>query len=319
MCTNINQDYGVSIGGIPPMLAVPLAGPVKITVKDLNGKLFGETTANPQGQWRETFCLDDGTYIVEFTGFFRPIGSGFKSVYATPVTSVSITIAVPITDTPATVAPDPNIGPLGPAGAVGAVGASGVPGVVGPSGPIGANGPSGVPGSIGPLGVPGPSGVAGPSGPAGAVGSGGPQGIQGLVGPAGQRGFTGNQGVVGATGVTPALTNNRVRYMFIADPTATDSFPIGFEEAAVIIDTVYSETDMGTVDFDIEHRSFSSANVSGTSILTTNATADEYGDIRTNVDFSYPNIPITSWLVYVASAVSGGPTGIWLAISYTIV
>lgn len=97
MCTDINHDYGVSEDGIAPLLAVPLAGPIKITVKNLSGKIFGETTATPQGEWRQTFCLGNGTYVVQFSGAFRPIGLGFKSIYGQPVTSTAITIAVPLT------------------------------------------------------------------------------------------------------------------------------------------------------------------------------------------------------------------------------
>ena len=177
------------------MLAVPLAGPVAITVKDLNGKLFGETTATPQGEWRQTFCLDDGTYVVEFTGVFRPIGAGFKSIYRKPTRSVSITIAVPLTDTPSTIPPDPTVGPSGPAGPEGAAGADG------PSGASGADGPSGVPGADGPSGA---SGADGPSGVSGADGPSGVPGAQGNVGPAGTPGARGLNGAPGAPGVPGA-------------------------------------------------------------------------------------------------------------------
>ena len=177
------------------MLAVPLAGPVVITVKDLNGKSFGETTATPQGEWRQTFCLNDGTYIVEFTGVFRPIGSGFKSIYRKPTKSVSITIAVPLTAVPDTTPPDPTVGPSGPAGPVGAAGA------VGPEGTTGDQGSSGVPGDQGPSGVPGADGPSGPSGPSGPQGAAGAQGNVGPAGTIGGRGLNGTPGAVGVAGV----------------------------------------------------------------------------------------------------------------------
>ena len=173
------------------MLAVPLAGPVKITVKDLNGKIFGETTATPQGEWRQTFCLDNGTYIVEFTGRFRPIGKGFKAIYNNSITSTSITIVVPLVATPD---PLPPIGPPGPTGPRGPVGVQGESGPSGSSGPAGPQGPSG---SSGPSGAAGPQGIPGTQGGRGDMG---PQGLRGLVGPDGPPGATGATGATGPAG-----------------------------------------------------------------------------------------------------------------------
>lgn len=213
MCTSVDHNYGVPVKGIPPLLAVPLAGPVNITIKDLNGKLFGKTTATSQGEWRQTFCLDDGTYIVEFTGAFRPIGVGFKSTYNRPTPSISVTIAVPLNQDINLTPPLVGVGPAGPAGPIGPIG---VQGEIGPIGPEGTEGSSGIPGSDG---LPGTAGDIGPAGPAGSAGTQGtvgvqgargdlgPQGSQGIqgsigpIGPAGAAGTTGVAGSVGATGV----------------------------------------------------------------------------------------------------------------------
>jgi len=193
MCTNVNHNYGVPAGGIPPLLAVPLAGPVEITIKDLNGKLFGETTAHASGLWRDTFCLNDGTYIVEFTGAFRPIGSGFKSIFTKPVTSISVTIVIPLTSEPDLEPPDTEVGPPGEVGATGPEGPQGEPGIdgisiVGPVGPAGVNG------------VPGADGINGIDGAKGALGSVGPRGAPGPIGVQGRRGIPGTQGPAGITG-----------------------------------------------------------------------------------------------------------------------
>ncbi len=190
MCTDINHNYGVSTSGIPPMLAVPLAGSVKVAIKDLNGKTFGETTATSQGEWRQTFCLDDGTYVVEFTGVFRPIGIGFNSIYNKPVTSTSITIAVPLTESVDLVPPIVIIGPPGPAGVAGAKGETGPSGIAGITGAEGLSGPSG------PSGEEGAQGIAGTDGP---QGNSGPQGSQGVVGPDGPPGTTVHRELTGLT------------------------------------------------------------------------------------------------------------------------
>jgi len=311
MCTNVNHDYGVSTSTVAPLLAVPLAGIVKITVKDLRDTVIGKTTSNSKGEWTDTFCLDDGTYVITFDGHFRPIGEGFTSTYSRPVKSVSVTIVVPLGSTPDTEAPPENLGPIGPTGPTGSLGDPGEIGDAGETGPEGAMGPQGGKGDIGPEGLQGPLGPSGLQGEKGKTGPQGSAGPQGLQGPKGSLGLTGAKGSTG--------TSNRVRYMFIENPTDTDSFPIGFEEKAITIDTIYSETDIGTVTFIIEQRDRGSANVAGTSILVDAAIADADGDIRTSTDFLYPDIPIESWLQFVASAVSGSPTGVWVAVSYTVI
>lgn len=191
MCTNVNHSYGVPVGGVPPLLAVPLAGPVKITVKDLAGKLFGETTATPQGEWRQTFCLDDGTYVVEFSGRFRPIGTGFKAVYHKPISSTSVTITVPLVPVPDLPEPVGATGPEGPQGTQGIQGIQGETGSSGPDGPLGVDGADG---------AQGPSGPAGPAGALGRPGDTGNPGTQGSPGPSGPQGSKGSKGNVGATG-----------------------------------------------------------------------------------------------------------------------
>ncbi len=205
MCTNVNHNYGIPIDGVPPLLAVPLAGIVQITVKNSNGDVVGETTANQQGEWQQTFCLDDGNYTVTVSGVFRPIGEGFKSIYNRLVPSLSIGIKVPLIPDEIT---DPDeIGSTGPQGSPGESGQTGVAGLTGPQGPdgeagsIGPEGPDGFKGSPGDRGSQGPLGPQGPQGSQGVRGSQGPAGA-GPVGATGPQGSSGSSGAVGATGAT---------------------------------------------------------------------------------------------------------------------
>ncbi len=201
MATTVDHNYGNERqAGIPPMLAVPIIGTVLIKIKDTNAEIIGETTSTPQGIWRQSFQLEDGSYIVEFSGRFRPIGLGFHSAYTKPVSSTTINIAVPLTaifvpDDPLDVGdgatgPRGPVGLVGPAGVIGPQGATGVVGVTGVPGPIGPAGPAGTgsDGAPGLQGLRGPAGTQGSQGPIGTQGTQGPSGGQGPIGPVGADG-----------------------------------------------------------------------------------------------------------------------------------
>jgi hypothetical protein len=190
MCTNVDHNYGTSVvNGIPPLSAVPISGPVRITIKDANEAIVGQTTTNQQGLWRNTFCLDDGAYTITFTGRFHPVGLGFSTTYHKPTTTISRSINVPLGVTP--VAPG--------TGAVGETGPAGPIGPVGPIGPTGLQGPQGIPGGVGETGPSG-EGIQGPQGEKGDHGERGSQGSRGVAGPQGARGADGPRGLVGQVG-----------------------------------------------------------------------------------------------------------------------
>ncbi len=188
MCTNVNHNYGVPIDGIPPLLAVPLSGRVKIGIIDSKGEIQGQTTANQQGEWRSPFCLDDGEYTVEFRGNFRPIGTGFNALYNPPISSLSLSITVPLIPVDTTV--EGATGAKGPRGISGPRGFSGRDGLAGSTGPVGA---------IGPEGQMGLQGFQGEKGNKGNIGS---QGSMGQPGPGGARGVAGPQGPIGSQGAS---------------------------------------------------------------------------------------------------------------------
>ncbi len=190
MATLVDHNYGTPVEGVPPLLAVPLLGTVAITVKDSNDKIVGQTTANRQGEWRQPFMLDDGTYTVEFAGRFRPIGVGHTAFFhqTTPLISINITVPLIPSDE------DED------ASAMGATGPKGDDGISGPSGGDGATGPDGEMGPTGAEGPSGPSGTIGSGGPRGPKGDDGGQGSRGLIGPAGPVGPVGTAGIAGSTG-----------------------------------------------------------------------------------------------------------------------
>lgn len=193
MSTLVNHNYGTAINNVPPLLAIPIAGIVTVTVKDIGDKTVGTTSTNSKGEWKQSFSLDDGTYTVYFSGRFRPIGSDFSATYQQTLTSFSIKIPIPLTadvDNPV----DPDVGatgPMGPRGLTGLqgkVGGTGAQGLVGPAGPAGTTGATGVRGIDGIIGVDGDRGPIGPAGPRGLPGSPGSPGARGPQGPAGVAG-----------------------------------------------------------------------------------------------------------------------------------
>ncbi len=113
-------------------------------------------------------------------------------------------------------------------------------------------------------------------------------------------------------------TKNRTltKIVYIESPTATDSLPITFLADAVTLVQIRGVTDTGTVDFNIEHRATNTPGVTGTNTLTADLQAVAAGASSSN--FADATVPAERWLNYHASAVSGAPTKLWVAIEYTI-
>ncbi len=106
------------------------------------------------------------------------------------------------------------------------------------------------------------------------------------------------------------------KIVYIENPTATDSFPVTFLADAVTIVQVRGVTDVGTVDFNIEHRATDAPDVAGTNTLTADLQAGASGAVSTS--FADATVPAERWLNFNASAVTASPTKLWVAIEYTI-
>ena len=145
----------------PSLIAIPLTGgSVSIEVVTSSGSAVGTTTADKNGNWRQSFTVIAGNYTVKFTGNFHPVGKGRSSGFVNPRTSQNISI---------TVDPDETIslkGPPGPQGETGEAGLTGEAGSPGEAGEAGLQGEAGEAGLQGPQGETGPagSGVSVPSG-----------------------------------------------------------------------------------------------------------------------------------------------------------
>lgn len=301
MTTVVDHNYGNSTTPkIPPLLAVPLQGTVRIIITDQSGTKIGETTSSQSGTWARSFNLKDGIYVVEFQGNFRPIGSGYNSVYQIPINSVKQAIRIPLSpEKPpldaSNLPPIDTIGAPGPPGEQGVAGPQGEPGIPGPPGP------QGLPGEPGAPGVQGERGPQGLTGPAGLKGDTGNAGSPGASGAAGPRGISGATGAVGATGPKgPEI-------VYIESPTATDKKFIAYFDSAKFISQVYGQTDAGGVTFNIKYTPKATPNGAGTNIIYPDVAADSIGVSKVPVE----NVPANSWLFYEASDISGSPTKLW--------
>jgi len=113
-----------------------------------------------------------------------------------------------------------------------------------------------------------------------------------------------------------AKNRTMTKIVYIEGPKATDSFPIAFMPDAVTLLQVRGVTDVGTVDFNIEHRATDAPNVAGTDTLASDLQATASG--ASSSSFSDATVPAERWLNYNASAVTGSPAKLWVAIEYTI-
>ena len=139
-----------------PYWAVPAHGIVTVQiVKSSDRSLIAQTNTNERGEWSKSFELV-GSYTVIFTGLFRRLAYGNRSLYLRPITKTEVALSIN--------PPDDGSGESGGGSGGGTQGESGPPGAAGESG---ATGPKGDTGSVGPKGPIGSVGATGPYGPAG--------------------------------------------------------------------------------------------------------------------------------------------------------
>ena len=106
------------------------------------------------------------------------------------------------------------------------------------------------------------------------------------------------------------------RILYIENPAATDSFPIGYVAEAASLVAVRAVTDVGTVDFNIEKRSKLTPDVAGTDVWSSDKQAAASGLEQTSFDSGA--IAADQWLHYSASAVASSPTKLWISVEYQI-
>ena len=318
----VDYTYGATASNPTPLLAIPLSGgSVTITLKQ-DGEVIGSTTARKDGTW-SGFEVGNGSYSIEFTGQFRPIGKGVTAKYSQLTEFVSVSVVIDETESL-----------TGPAGPSGEKGESGQRGLQGPAGPVGPTGPAGTNGSIGPTGPTGPTGpqgahgssITGPTGPAGSAGA------QGSTGPTGSTGSTGPTGPIGVlsdisdvaditpvdgqilTWVSgsdgsfwqPAEPAQQVvlpKSIYIETPLSSDEIVIMFTDKDILMMEIRGQTDSGTVTFDVEYRPKSAPFNTGTSIPSSSIVATSSGVIQAG--WTTEEVPADSWIVYAASGVSG--------------
>jgi len=324
----VDYTYGATASNPTPLLAIPLSGgSVAITLKQ-DGEVIGSTTARKDGTW-SGFEVGSGSYSIEFTGQFRPIGKGVTAKYSQPTEFVSVSVVI-----------DEAESLTGPAGPSGEKGESGQRGLQGPAGPAGPTGPAGTNGSIGPTGPQGTRGssITGPTGPTGPVGSAGSAGSAGAQGPAGSTGPTGSTGSTGPTGPIGVLSDisdvaditpvdgqiltwvsgsdgsfwqpsepaQQVvlpKSVYIETPLSSDEIVIMFIDKDILMMEIRGQTDSGTVTFDVEYRPKSAPFNTGTSIPSSSIVATSSGVIQAG--WTTEEVPADSWIVYAASGVSG--------------
>lgn len=106
------------------------------------------------------------------------------------------------------------------------------------------------------------------------------------------------------------------RVLYIESPSAGDSFPIAYVPDAATVVAVRAVTDVGTVDFNIEKRNKLTPDVAGADVWSADKQATASGVEQTSFDNGA--VGPDSWLHFVASAVAGGATQLWVSVEYTI-
>ena len=152
----VNQIYGATVSNPTPLLAIPLTGGAVSVVIKQNGQSVGSTATNKNGTWKNSFNLSPGSYTIEFSGNFRPVGKGPSALFISPVTFQTVSLSIPEATVDTTGPP----GPAGPSGQPGATGSTGLTGPQGETGLPGAKGEKGDTGSTGPAGTKGEIGVS---------------------------------------------------------------------------------------------------------------------------------------------------------------
>ena len=116
---------------------------------------------------------------------------------------------------------------------------------------------------------------------------------------------------------TPAGGSNPTmsKMIYIETPSATTVYPMFTVSGTSTLSKVTYQTDVGNVTFNIEERGSGTPNTAGTDVLSADhsATATE---VQTST-FSNTSLAAESWAYFVASAVSGTPTKVWIRAFYT--
>lgn len=115
----------------------------------------------------------------------------------------------------------------------------------------------------------------------------------------------------------PAAVRTVGKMLYLESPTAADAFPLAFVPADVTLVRVRGITDAGTVDFQIQRRATTAPGSGGTNVLTAAIQATSAG-AETTVFASAGAVAAGQWLCFVASAVGGSPTKLWVATEYTV-
>ncbi len=122
-------------------------------------------------------------------------------------------------------------------------------------------------------------------------------------------------GTVSVEDVQPELDNRSLSYSIIDTVKAGDLFRIHEFNYPITIDSVVTNTNVGTHTFNVEHRSHVAPRSAGTDILTADIVADAY---EANSTFDDNTIPANRPLYHVGSAVSGGADRCDVTIFYKI-
>jgi hypothetical protein len=104
------------------------------------------------------------------------------------------------------------------------------------------------------------------------------------------------------------------RIIYIEDPTATDSFPIGSFPIACTISRITFITDTGTVDFNLEERAEATPFTAGTDVFSVDDQASTTNSVVTS--FANAGMAANSWLWFAASAVASTPGKLIIKIDY---
>lgn len=92
MSTIINHNS--KFGNYKTLKAIPVSGTVTIELLDSNEKVILNTYCNKNGEWIDSFNVEDGSYTVRFKGNFHPIGETKNSRYLTSTKTVDILINI---------------------------------------------------------------------------------------------------------------------------------------------------------------------------------------------------------------------------------
>ncbi|MCO6437855.1 MAG: hypothetical protein J5J06_12255 [Phycisphaerae bacterium] len=119
------------------------------------------------------------------------------------------------------------------------------------------------------------------------------------------------------SGAVPSALRTVGKMLYIEWPATGDAFPLAFLPADVTFVRVRGVTDTGTVDFQIERRATNTPGSGGTNVLSSALQATSAGASTTSFADGGA-VAAGQWLYFVASATSGSPTRLWVALEYTV-